>query len=566
MRYGDLVTLQSDGVQIAPKELEPIGIYPGSDSWGVLLPDWDKRNAEQRPDNLLISPFMPCSWPILIRLVLRLWRPDGDQHRPGEGPLHKAAEVLARHGLNILSYDCTPTGYHHLTWTLVGEHEALRLDKHGILAQGRAWSREQRTLESTELLEYAQDHLAPAMLRYGRSLEQALLEANEEHEFLHPAFADDTKAFGGRIYDARRLVDDVRQDGAEQEIRPVRWRWLQDLAFFWLYGAGEENPLRIRYEMPSHSLKLDELADGVRYRRALTGCAPPDPLAFEPSRALALFDTDEQYVRVIPDRQCKVRVRVTYAVRFPEPPTTRGILRDVLHHLDAQGVNVLHVANSTREGRPESEVNSVDFIGVIKEGGEEAVNRLRRDLNATTVNSSPWLHDLTLEPGLITPRHLFVSTRFRWKRWNNSAVRGLIIRLALQYGFTPIILDNQEPSYRLPHLQQSFTGHYVLPETVASIQYADAFLQIIPCFLEATRATVDERLRWLNTELGVAVGRNLPHEVCLDPGLGKKIKDFKEVLLKGGYRIVEFESGADLEAELEPVFRGAIQRLATSLE
>lgn len=558
MRYGDLVTVQQGGVYVEPKELEPIGIFPDADCWGVLLPDWDRADADSRLPNLLVSPFMPASWPILIQIVLRLNR--------GDGALHKAASVLVTKGLNILSYDCTPSGYHHLTWTLVGEHAALRQETTGILAEGRNLQPGERALNSPKLLAYAQNVLAIEMLRYGKSVASALIEANRDEGFLHKAFTSPDQAFGGRLYRAQALPDDVREDGIQQEIRTVRWRWLQDLAFFWLYGGAEDSPLLMRYHRESNSLRLHDDRDRRLYSIGVGAKAHPLS-SLQPSRTLALFDTDEQYMRVLLDSRPKVHIKATYGVDLKSAgtQTTCGLLRDVMEHLDRHGVNVLHVANSIRRRSEIAEDNSIEFIGE-RLTGDNSMTQFGTTLNVP-VGKSPWLPRITMEPSHVAPHRLFISTRIDWNRWRQQTdggdVRRMVVELARIYGFEPVIIDEEEPSYR-PRWIRSPVQPYLLRQARIAIQRSSAFLQIIPQLKDDRELTRADRLKWMNLELGVAIGCGRPHVICLDTALGASIVDFSDRLVTDGYHLGIFESTGTLE-QIARTLRKAVEELSQEL-
>src|SRR5262245_21314776 len=288
MRQGDLVTLLADGLIVEAKELEPIGIFDGSQCWAIWLPNWDPqidtRAAQIEPaiEHLLISPFHTSTWPGLFRVELRI------ENTPEA--LCKMTTVLAEQDLSILLYDLTPAGYHHVLFSAICHRVAFTRDPD--LQNGRKIG-SATNLKDADRWKWANQYLAPRALELSYRIRAAILTANDRcgGNFLHGAFQEPTSAFGGMLYEVAQLPanlpEEIKVTAAEQQFRAVSCRWLQAMAFYWLYGQNIDRPLKLQYDRrrcvlgpqtKRHSRRLvDRISKWVR----------------SPVRSLALFDSYE---------------------------------------------------------------------------------------------------------------------------------------------------------------------------------------------------------------------------------------------------------------------------------
>jgi len=106
---------------------------------------------------------------------------------------------------------------------------------------------------------------------------------------------------------------------------------------------------------------------------------------------------------------------------------------------------------------------------------------------------------------------LFVSWRFKWQRWENE-VQPLVFEAVRYRGFEPIVGDvgGVRGGYSDA---ENLSGYFDVPkEVIERIRRSAAFLQVIPDIDSRTPA----QLRWMQFELGLAVGAGIPVAICVD--------------------------------------------------
>lgn len=529
MFYGDIVTLDEDGIRVRPKALQPIGIFNESRCWGVRVPEVKPKPRKRRhikPPHLVISPFHPVSWPFLIRLELKL------KHDPGA--LYQAADLLQSKGINLLYAQCTPSGSMHATCNIIGEATTVRgkfqeykeeLDKKYPFP--RVEPPKGTKNEAYDAVRELANNIALEMFDCVAQLRNEVLnpkgkKPNAPHPFLHGRIVNREQY----LYDPKKLDESAGSkpdDGGpahEQAIMqlpvPVSAQWLYNLPFFALYGGGQDTPFALKYDGNSSSLKFDcpeVLRNFPEYIDDSDLAETPDPLGSLPTLAIASYDTYEHYARFIPVPRCTMnrkvtRIEVTY--RIPSPhnkrgDTAAGLLAEIGHRAHEEGVNLLHVSNKVTESGYDHESGSISLLGEFerepasikssrtqleeklklisiprRHSGEDEMGVDQSNLQITSVEVIPY-----------RVRELFVSMRFRHPR--HKFLCDTIGQAASRAGFTADIVE-------------TFTKRAT--ETISrKMSKCQAFLQLLMFREEEDSDNVG--FPWLDFEYGMATGLNL---------------------------------------------------------
>ncbi len=503
MRYGDLVTCTGDRLLVHPKELAPIGVHHQSEACGVWLPNVfpsrGEHPSEADPQHLILSPLHPRSWPAVARFVLRLQR--------NNDALCRALSVLADLNFNILSYDCTPSGYHHLTWTIIAE----ATDVLSSPVMDRA-----RTLRPAALpdkksgrdsrYQFANEHFAPAVLRCLQDALNVIRDRDRKDPFLHQSFVTQTTTFGGQLYNHRSLPDGVRGFGEQDSIRPASVSWVQSLAFFWLYGANVDSPLTLGYDSVERCLACTTVG-----RDSLSSQTSKwfDRL---PVRSVAMFDPSDRYCRIFFSDRDEGHL---YAADFQADahflrPTanTKGLLREVFSSFGRAQYLPLHATHTIRNRTANNETTGVAVVGIrenvdVDSPDEDFLNGIRHEL--TTLDKKmlgQWTQIVVRRP-VIRPLRgdwLFLSTKAQWINEERVDLRQLFIEEAAKRGFELRIMDND--------IKGGTTS-----QAVRQIKASQAFLQVLPRSKGADGSGMD----WISFERGVAECAGLPWAMCVDP-------------------------------------------------
>jgi hypothetical protein len=325
--YGDLVTVVPDKIRISEKELAPIGILDQSVCWSRWVPDrWVAFDAVQPPPHLVISPFEIASWPVLFRLSIFLEDGQG-------GALAKALHVLAANAFNILAIEGTPAGHHHAVVNVIGEAVEIKFDANTLDAISSFDDRE-RNFKNGALAANIHQIYAPRLLSYSRRLVEALQDADAgaDGRFLRHSFALHRKTDRPRgiLYNAEDLPPEVADIGHEQSTRAVTCKWLQNHAFFWIYGEGDVSEKKLIYNARTWALR-PEAVWKHQFGETIARLKPP-------FKAISSINFEEQYLRLTfspYDRRGNTfRLKLPYAARFSAPGiTTQGALAAALTRL-----------------------------------------------------------------------------------------------------------------------------------------------------------------------------------------------------------------------------------------
>mgnify|MGYP001797488935 CR=1 FL=1 len=123
LRYAEAVGVTSEGIVMSSSALEHLGVYEGSQCWGLWVSGRSTRDTSATPGrereipHLIISPVEPDLWLTMAYLNVRM------HNHPGT--LAAALKGLQKHDVNLLSIECSPAGYNHATLSGLVSLEAI---------------------------------------------------------------------------------------------------------------------------------------------------------------------------------------------------------------------------------------------------------------------------------------------------------------------------------------------------------------------------------------------------------------------------------------------------------
>jgi hypothetical protein len=272
-----------------------------------------------------------------------------------------AAAVLDRCGINIVFAECSPVGYHHAVWNIVGEAARLKPvidaivrahchcdvhpdESHPLRTVAPTW-REEAIREIGMVMLAFQIHVEKELRRankiqiedrrrqapgispmesrqagffYARAIGESDGKdrddpTRERRPYLMP-HPDETslaplrtalESIGPAIQGVfPELADNLSLKALDERwhyhaLEPVRlFRGLQQLAYFWTHGSNVGHPLGFRYDGLRHLLKPDA-SNALSEAPIGDGSAGQGiSLVDLPTRAIASFDRVEHYVRL----------------------------------------------------------------------------------------------------------------------------------------------------------------------------------------------------------------------------------------------------------------------------
>lgn len=601
MYYVDDILLLETGLRIAPKALLPIGIADGSLCWGlevihaVPMSSGNTGVAEEKEErlpHLLISAFYPTNWHILFHVVIEL------QDR--KGVLAETSEILEAHQFNILSTQCGPAGHNHATWHIIGEALNKKTEANKALAKVidehfhpgmNAFDKPNRKFR-----EMLTSEVSEKMLRYSLELENRIKAADKDlgkaegkkHGFLHPRFADeDTLIYIGKS------MDSTLRGESKELTEPVTCRWLQNLAVFRIYSqarkkpadsrgkrhaekarigkqvknsgrskASYDEPISFKYDSATALLKPAEEEDIERYNELIKEyVGSSDQL---PIKAIGGFNHREHYVRIvvpeIDQMQRQISIRVPYSVRLDNKKddhqaSSIGLLKNVTKRIKDYGTNLSYISNAMTKFSKNREEGVITMVGIAEDKTIKINEAYLRGLKFRLEKIDDPIAGLGVKPIDVIPvsaERMFISTRFDWLYKTKIKLKEEIDQAAKRHGFIPVWGDPQ-----LTSDDQSQTNSKVVAEhAINRIRTSKVFLQIIPDVVPTDKSKKDKshELDWLNFELGVACGANIPCAVCVDK------KKEGEWLPKAAYGWALFhfnceKDSSEIIAELEVAFK-----------
>jgi hypothetical protein len=527
MFYGDEAQIGRKSIVIPAKAVQPIGIVHGSRCWGIWLED--VREKREKPPHLLISTFHPDAWAILFRLSLKI------EDEPGTA--EKVAGILQAAKFNIVFNESVPSGYHHLTWNIIGEALELEEPLRDVIRQCPGLRSDKDVKHQPEWMRWVSTQFSPLMLRYARDLAARLREANKTLQFLHDRFVDKQTL----LYDCAQLPHDLQDD--RQLLEVVQCQWLQNFAAFSLF-KGTQQPMALRYDAdtwrlaPHEQSPADEASQASYDRWVTRGGFEQYPVV-----GIASFDHDEHYARIaMPKAGERLRIHVEYSWRKDAAPEkSAGLLHQAMTTIRKADLNIDSVQNSMSEVTGESEVGRMSFMcsrsaPVTKEERE----RLRERLGSLPHPTVQLTKDkVRVYP--VSARRLFVSIRQDYadsKKGKKNLKDGLE-KLVEAYGFELVTgLDADKVG-----------GSMVERWITDKIKSSDAFLQLATTPMSP----------WLSHELGVAYGAldpirgEQPIAVCIG---SKELETYlNQVQGRGKGEFKQRSSASDILKKIEPTIR-----------
>lgn len=537
MFYSDEVTILDRGPKIPAKLLQPIGILDGSICWGIKIPDL-RDPEEKSAAHLLIAPLHPDSWPFIFRLRVSL--------RHSRGTFRDLSQILSTNHANILFCEGGPAGHHHASLNIIGE--ALDVKRRLIKRKERVITEVSRARLGLDKRYDFCNELAAQMLGFIRDLKRSILAAHNDMnwkdgntdiggaEYDKIVYSNDTVkerlkergedeiTYAGLIprdigiphdvgflhhriargwsllYDRSRLPDDVKEkEEPRQRISAVACRWLENLAFFSVYGESPGKPIRFKYNEMSSVLAVDR--GKFAYEDLVHPFKPP-------TVAVASFDNVENYVRLrflrgAGDRPALDRIVVPYRSDYNKTGRNScGIMEALCKEISNRGVNLLRVTNvitslgSSEEGR-------VLFIGEADQRADLAEGRradLRAALSSLRCTNFPKGNEFTIrkvEVGPYRTKQVFVSLPLDPE---NTTVRpaerilDAIHNAGTIKGWKYVVARTRIKDVR-----------YNVEET---IQGCEGFLQVF--YLKDGQELKEVDFAWLHYEFGLATAMGKP--------------------------------------------------------
>jgi hypothetical protein len=559
MNYGNVVTVLPDKIRIGQKELEPIGISGESHCWGLWIPD--RWAMESKVPHLVVSPFEPSSWPVLFRISLIV---DHDSH----GTLAKALKTLSEMDFNVLSIEGTPAGYHHAIVNLIGEAISIKEDKR-MLGRASRLAEDKRNYTNTELQNYIHRAFAPRLLSYGRSLSEALYKSDRKNNFLRQAFVLGKRKGVGTLFNPINLPGPLQSFAKSQHLPAVRCHWLQNHAFFWIYGRRSGQPLEFLYDAPDSSLRPKNHCS-LDYQETLSRMSLP-------ARAIASTNFEEKYLRFVfsesDHRGNTVRIDIPYSAKFSDDTNTKGLLSIICDCIATQNI-ALRSINMTTSSRQKNQVDgkfsmllTLAEAGIANADNSSILERARLAIKRATFIATTDRHfaDCSVKFNRIniTPhdgRTIFVSSKFDWI---TPTLRDGIKAKAFELGYWAIFGDQRSFSNDDRHHWE----HNESPTTniTKMIHNSDAFLQIASSQMisgfECRSNNSDTSMNWLMFESGIAHAIELPIAICVDISDSVSIQKWKAALGPGTDRQLFTFSRESSEAAMLESFGQALRSL-----
>ncbi|WP_420127446.1 hypothetical protein [Longimicrobium sp.] len=561
MIFSNVSRVHERGFVLDPADLERIGVFDKSVCWGVWAPD--PRGNSERRKHLIISPIHPSVWPFLLRMEIKLRR----------GRIATALKFLVDERINIQSNECAISGHHHATWHVVADANDVRSELDKDFQGIRRLSVDERGHDSPRLQEFS-NRLASLMLAKAVNTPEAMVDAHRADEsyregeldsgFLHNRIVD--KHLLPFFYAPHAMPANLVEVAEKGLPQAVTCRWMQDLAFFAIYG-DMLHPMRLQYDHSTRLLKpAEQSAQGLH--KILERQRQPTLL---PAAAIAAFDTSGLYLRieiVEPTEaqtrffQANIEFDITFATKVVpgSSDTTRGLLLSVCDQLASHGVDVVKLANRTTHRDHQSEAGSISLIGKTATSINPA---LIGELNSSlTMSCRPEASDARCKT---TPKTTQFGSKiiFLSRRMNmpfQDQVMSVLKSIASDWG---MVLE--DANNRL--------GKKIDDEVETGVIECDGVLQIVSySYEEADRSRgepVVPDLKWLVHEYGMAIGAGKPHIRIFDT-THRTLENWRTLVpirtneVAGEYAMYKEDVG--LRTKFEPAFAALAQQIARTRE
>jgi hypothetical protein len=554
--HAETAQTTSDGFRLSPSLMDSIGISNRSQCWGLELPcPQGVEDIGGGLPHLLVSAIHPDSWPVAVRLQLRL------AERPGV--LARATEVVASCGFGVLPSESTPTGHRHSTWNPLCQFLPLKEYAKAAYPSGQASQSERFTIGERlgTLMLGASEYLRRSILTADRDdrntkgagfLSDRLLtpstDADVPQLFLAgvtPALVEDvftndltaewpaehlsdkhqqilamiSNYFVGDYLSADRRQSAVAALSRDPEDWAVSVRYLAGLSFNWFMSSESRNPIGFEYDEVEQLLRPNNssLQSFAAILRKIHHC---------PRDLLATYDISAQYLRLVFAAGMRAPTAVLslrYSAFVAHGSELRGFLNRLCVHM-APHANLVRVTTRLHAVYPSKSMTGVAgdeergeirlYATAIRSGGNvrEDEQRLLQTLEEFAVRERS--EHMKLESGSAPfgRRRLFLSTRFgetqdaRFQTWHSKVVPRIkdIIR---ENGFEPIVAD-------------SAGGHQpvVITDVAEAISSCHAMLQVVPDGGDGPEST-----SWLSAELLAGLACHLRIRVMVEARVEAKL-------------------------------------------
>jgi hypothetical protein len=482
--------------------------------------------------------------------------------------MSKAARQLVNYGLNIQFAESAISGHHHATWNIVAEAAEVRHRLTARFASIQALPDRKRVFTNEDLRNFANE-LASPMFRKELRLPSDLVAAHrEEHDyvknaldcgFLHNRIVDGILFF----YDPTALPDLELVGAAQRGLpQPVACRWMQNLAFFSIYG-DTANPMRLHYD--AH-LALLTLSDPRPLGTMLEQAGQPTTL---PARAVASFDTSELYLRIeiidpndAWDRHLQADIAYDITFRQGAEPgigdITSGIWSSSCTEAASQQVDLIRIANRTTHRDAHAESGTVSFIGkTARRIDDSTLELLRQGLKTKCSPIAP-----VAQCSVRTAVHRLGTYRVFFSRRTTMPQRTdideLVVSLGSEWGLSVDVVQDPWGQMLDAVVQEKILG-------------ADGIFQIISYSKEELiQASSLQRealpdLQWLFHEYAMAIGAGKQHVRIIDLAHRDRHAWSEVIHTRAGEATAEYRSNDDL-AVTRAKLSAALGRLAHDID
>lgn len=566
LMYAQEVTVLEAGLRVGPEAMSQIGVADGSICWGLWVPDrqvFPGKSSRSTRDHLLVSPFEPASWPVLVRIEIYLRNDD-------RGMLASALEALnLLKAINIVSLEAAPAGHHHAVVTIIAE--SIEAKSSGMLDPFKRLPESKRTFKCEQTWAEVHNSFANVMLAECDRIERHLVYSNAtcERKFLREIFLSPADPLWqkGVLYSPDELPAAVAEVGSRQATRAVSCNWLQNLAFFWLYGRKTENEaIEFEYDGSSELLKPSN-SERARFKAEIQSLDPPPPL-----RTIGSFHRLEKFFRLVMSPEDSgdrtARIIIPYEAHYKPPADTRGFQFELYKRLALCNLNLRHVSMFTRHRTLATENGYLSMLVSNADGSPFSdLSALKAEIDHAARGASENLvlpnSKMRCDPATVlkfSARKLFVSTKFDWLKNKQVDLYDNIRLIAERHGFHAVSAQNElkaEQNRLIPEARKY--SQSVTAWTNKLIRHSDAFLQVIPRSVLADKKT--DQLNWLLFEFGAALALDIPHRILVDCDASVKVEKWQKKLRVGsGIPLQEFDSSA-ADSDL----LGAIDQAVASL-
>lgn len=385
MTYGEIVRIKGFSVELSPKMLEPLGIFPNSKVSGIYLPSYESDRdlpAYRYRHDLVFTSIHYKVWPFMAKFTLTL--------NHSLGTLGMASAIMNDMGVNVLAAECNRAGHQFAIWNAVCEFEEIKA-KH-----------------FKELIEIRSDDSDVEVVR--SNLRKKLAEIKEEVTLT-----------------CRKIVESMKHLLAKTlyehtDIRATNYHYLSSLAHYYSHQVYYR-AFPARCDRTGSTIEFDT-------KKAKPRLDKYNNIDF-PTLGFATVDLDEFTLRisVIEQKHLNrfIEIEAHYERMSPDKviSSARGLLSATMKATTKNGINLWRIYNSTSEATLRNEFGFIRLFAELPDqlldSPVEAIkDRLTADIESN-MTQTPRLSYTRLSDIGITPLRaetVFVSLKFESYRRN----------------------------------------------------------------------------------------------------------------------------------------------------